>query len=587
MVAVGFRPDRHAKALPAHFERPDPLLNPLRAVLSAFACAPCGCFDPDGQADSDGKFLCKRCLAGRNLQPSNCVYVTLLYGDTPQYILGAIALGHSLALSGTQHDRLLLHTHDVPDEARRILGEFWCLRQVDYIVSAQDLHTSPYDKARFKEVFTKLQVLNPVAVPYDKAVFLDLDTLVLRNIDELFEMRAPAAMSNFKTNEGRLRATLKHGDRMDPHCCYFNAGTMVLAPSQALYELLATDVQNPDPLWHRGAWSPEQSYLSLVWAGEWSHVSQLYNLEVQLHSGVPLSRQWEEAFATQVAVAHFSGHQKVWDCDPECDVAVMGSEWVKHTFAQLPPHIQRAVAVRCRVLHAEWHRTLASALQLCRERGLGLLEIGPVWANVLSTGDTAAFRGPTARSFSDLPPLIPPLVGDDVVFSDKDGMKRLAKVVRARDISNVSGAGSRTRLILWSTPAPSAASPFCGGPFGLCSAASLETVRPLDVQRPGADSAAARMDIGAEVIAWLGSGNIRALVVASRDDWRLLRFNSAQAPEWQMVGELLGLASDCESWQDLQCTRCLCCALGSFDVNGLWCCESCCHSAPSRLQRIL
>merc|ERR1719221_2483021 len=160
-------------------------------------------------------------------------------------------------------------------------------------------------------------MFNPSVLPYDKVLFLDLDTLVLKNIDDLFDLRPPAAMCNVKTRGGPARSPPKHGERMEARACYFNAGTVLVAPSQMLFELLARDVQEPDPVWHRGAWAPEQQYLSVVLAGEWSHISQLYNLEVQLHSGVPLSRQWEAAQAADVAVCHFSGARKVWDCKPE------------------------------------------------------------------------------------------------------------------------------------------------------------------------------------------------------------------------------------------------------------------------------
>merc|ERR1719242_2751815 len=123
---------------------------------------------------------------------------------------------------------------------------------------------------------------------------------------------------------------------------------MVLSPSQMLFELLAADVQEPDPQWHSGAWSPEQNYLSRVLAGEWSHISQLFNLEVQLHSGVPLSPTWEAAQATDVAVAHFSGSRKVWECMPDQDVPILGNDWVMQTFARLPAQTRSSVTVRCR-----------------------------------------------------------------------------------------------------------------------------------------------------------------------------------------------------------------------------------------------
>ena len=254
--------------------QPNPLHNPLRAALLQFACRPCGRVDPYGQVAKNGSFLCTGCLAGDSAPPERRAYVSLLYGEHPHYVCGALVLGHSVRASGPVHDRVLLHTSDVPAEARLVLSQIWQLHEVQYIISAEDLHTSPYKDAKFKEVFTKLHVFNPAAVPYAKVVFLDLDTLVLKNIDNLFELRAPAAMCNEKKlPPGHTRLIHpEHGQRMEPEHCYFNAGVMVIAPSRTLFELLASDVQSNDAMWHSGAWSPEQSYLSKVLAGEWSHV---------------------------------------------------------------------------------------------------------------------------------------------------------------------------------------------------------------------------------------------------------------------------------------------------------------------------
>ncbi|CAE8647651.1 unnamed protein product, partial [Polarella glacialis] len=303
----------------------DPLLNPLRAVLTGFTCAACGRFDAAGGSEGPGGFACGRCAAG--ICEQSRAYASLIYGDSPQYVAGALALGYSLEASGTQHDRVLLHTHDVPEEALQLLGQLWKLQKVAYVSSAADLHVaSERAAARFRNVFTKLQIFNPAALPYDRVAFLDLDMIVLRNVDELFEVRPPAAMSTGKRG-GFATATPGHGRRMDPRSCYVNAGTMVVAPSQELFELLVADVHEPDPQWHHSAWSPEQSYLSSVMAGEWSHVSQLYNFEVQLHSGVPLSQQWQTAKAMDVAVAHFSGKRKVWEIEPDEELPVLACDY--------------------------------------------------------------------------------------------------------------------------------------------------------------------------------------------------------------------------------------------------------------------
>jgi len=501
--------------------RTDPLKNPLRAVLTTFACASCGLFDSDGRGDGeDGAFRCTRCRAGRGPAPERCAYASMIYGDAPQYVLGALALGYSLQASGTRHDRVLLHTCEVPAEARQLLQQFWRLAEVDYIISAPDLHTAPYDKARFKQVFTKLQVFNPEVLPYDRVVFLDVDTLVLRNVDDLFTLRPPAAMCNVKTRDGRARSPPKHGERLDPRACYFNAGTMVVAPSRTLFELLVADVEEPDPEWHRGAWSPEQNYLSGVLAGEWSHISQLYNLEVQLHSGVPLSRQWEAAEAADVAVAHFSGAGKVWDCMPERDVNVVGSHFVQQAFDRLTAQTRTSVEVRCRALHAEWHRALALALRQCHGAGLDS-HLGAPWAAALHLGSRAGSGGAS-------PPR--PLLGEDVVFADDDGVEHLAQVVCSRE-----GDGE---AVVWQTPVPSAAQPFCPGPFGLC-----RSLRASEVLRlaPGADGET--LGLGTEAVAWLGEGHLRGLVVASRGNERLLRFRALHAPCWFLLEELRNPAS--------------------------------------------
>merc|ERR1711865_80671 len=49
-----------------------------------------------------------------------------------------------------------------------------------------------YKGSRFKEVFTKLQALNQL--DFDKVLMLDNDLIVRRNIDALFNLRAPAAL---------------------------------------------------------------------------------------------------------------------------------------------------------------------------------------------------------------------------------------------------------------------------------------------------------------------------------------------------------------------------------------------------------
>lgn len=125
---------------------------------------------------------------------SRYAYVSLVMcGDA--YVVGALPLAASLKLSGTKHDCVCLVTKDVSDTARRQLSTiFDRVLQVDYV----EARCSPMKTAVQNRVysswinksFTKWRILT--LTEYDKVLFMDSDVIVLRNMDELFELSAPA-----------------------------------------------------------------------------------------------------------------------------------------------------------------------------------------------------------------------------------------------------------------------------------------------------------------------------------------------------------------------------------------------------------
>jgi len=137
---------------------------------------------------------------------------TLCNGDA--YVPGVEVLGHSLERSGTQHEKVLLVTPDVPDAARRTLAEKgWSVREVEPIENPiPDKHQL---FARFANTFTKLRAFS--LADYDKLVLLDADTIVMQNIDDLFARPAIAAAPDFLLP-----------DR-------FNSGVMVIEPSADIF----------------------------------------------------------------------------------------------------------------------------------------------------------------------------------------------------------------------------------------------------------------------------------------------------------------------------------------------------------------
>lgn len=138
---------------------------------------------------------------------------TLCNGDG--YVPGVEALGRSLDRSGTAQRKVLVVTPDVPEHARKQLeAEGWQLRESPPIQNSrpdEDMFFS-----RFRNTFTKLNAWS--LTEFDKIVVLDADTIVIKNIDDLFARPAIAAAPDFLLP-----------DR-------FNSGVMVIEPNQQVFE---------------------------------------------------------------------------------------------------------------------------------------------------------------------------------------------------------------------------------------------------------------------------------------------------------------------------------------------------------------
>eukprot|EP00127_Corallochytrium_limacisporum_P006477 Clim_evm8s229 gene=Clim_evmTU8s229 len=137
-------------------------------------------------------------------------YVTLLYGSTElsldQQFIGTRVLGQSIRESGTPHEYLVLVTPGVSNEYMRILADDgWTVRMVDKVKNP--IKGAP---AYFDQVYTKLAIWN--LTEYDSLVFLDTDTQLVQNVDELFGC-------------GDFCASFRHSDK-------FNTGVMVLRPDK-------------------------------------------------------------------------------------------------------------------------------------------------------------------------------------------------------------------------------------------------------------------------------------------------------------------------------------------------------------------
>jgi len=116
-------------------------------------------------------------------------YITSCTSDN--YVPGVIALYNSVRLSKCNYDFIVIIPDDLSDESKNILKKKNLkIRVVDkifYTGKHKDKILDRYGKSNTSwKTFTKMRIWEQT--DYSKLVYLDADTIVLKNIDELFNV---------------------------------------------------------------------------------------------------------------------------------------------------------------------------------------------------------------------------------------------------------------------------------------------------------------------------------------------------------------------------------------------------------------
>ncbi|MCB1469354.1 MAG: glycosyl transferase, partial [Rhizobiaceae bacterium] len=177
-------------------------------------------------------------------------YVTLV--TNADFAEGAVALLRSLAMSGTDADIVVMHTGGVASSALRPLEELG-----GRLLSVQLLPTSdafnerharaklhgaaPFTKGRKPEFHTPLDNFAKLRLwqltQYERVVFLDADTLVVKNIDRLFGYPEFCAAPNVYESLADFRR--------------LNSGVFVAQPSEETFSAMLARLDAPDAFWPR------------------------------------------------------------------------------------------------------------------------------------------------------------------------------------------------------------------------------------------------------------------------------------------------------------------------------------------------
>uniref|UniRef100_A0A3Q0KQX0 glycogenin glucosyltransferase n=1 Tax=Schistosoma mansoni TaxID=6183 RepID=A0A3Q0KQX0_SCHMA len=222
-------------------------------------------------------------------------FVTLATND--EYGVGALVLAASLKQSETSKELTILVTPGLSSHMRELLCNTY-----DNVIEVQPVITKSWSnpvisgRTELIETFTKIQVWS--LIQFTKVVFMDADTLVLQNVDELFN---------------RFEFTAAP-DPLWPDC--FNAGVFVLEPTMNTYNGLLR------MLFDSGSFDGREqgllnTYFSNWLEGDISHrLPCIYNCICRISDDTNFefytSRSAWVYFGGSIRVVHFAGPIKPW-----------------------------------------------------------------------------------------------------------------------------------------------------------------------------------------------------------------------------------------------------------------------------------
>jgi len=219
---------------------------------------------------------------------SNQAWVTLATNDT--YAMGALVLSASLKKVNTTRSKAILVTPDVTAKMRTLLtASYDLVQEVDLINSNDDKILAAMKRPELGVTLTKIHCWT--LTQYEKAVFLDADTLLVQNSDELFDREELSAVPDIGW----------------PDC--FNTGVFVFKPSVATFVALAQMAAS------EGSFDGGDQGLLNQYFSQWNsediskHLSFVYNMTlIAVYSYPPAYRR----FGKNVKIVHFLGSLKPW-----------------------------------------------------------------------------------------------------------------------------------------------------------------------------------------------------------------------------------------------------------------------------------
>lgn len=219
---------------------------------------------------------------------SNFAWVTLATNDS--YSLGALVVANSLKKVNTSHQIVVLITPGVSESMKsKLEATFNVVVEVNVLDSKDATNLALLSRPELGVTFTKLHCWR--LTQFEKCVFLDADTFVLQNCDELFEREELSAAPDVGW----------------PDC--FNSGVFVFRPSLDTFDKLIEFATK------QGSFDGGDQGLLNSYFSDWAHkdISKhlpfIYNTcSTACYSYLPAFKQ----FGQNVKILHFIGQVKPW-----------------------------------------------------------------------------------------------------------------------------------------------------------------------------------------------------------------------------------------------------------------------------------
>jgi hypothetical protein len=217
--------------------------------------------------------------------------VSSLYSDS--FAAGVAVLGHSVRRANTTSRLILPYLEDHVSATALCIAQAvgWETVPVPFI---HPPHNGKGINHRFVDQYTKLNIWSLDKVGIEQAVYLDADTLVRRNIDELFDLPFNFAAVPDVYDD-------KRGFTVN-----FNAGVLVLRPSTAVLNVMKEKMETADfPLEQA-----EQSFLNLFFSASALRLPYQYNANLAIKQSSPV--MWE-GMKEEIRVVHYTLVKPFWE----------------------------------------------------------------------------------------------------------------------------------------------------------------------------------------------------------------------------------------------------------------------------------